>query len=84
MEKQSTGIFDSKWVEIFKGDIFIHNGREFYIKYSENQKCLLARLVGDTGQNWRSLEWVANVRKYITVTGQIDSPQESINEIRLI
>ena len=68
---ENTGILDSTGKSIIKGDVFIHNGKKFYIKYSENQKVLLAKVCNDTGQNWRSLDWLNNVRKYITVIGNI-------------
>lgn len=64
---ESTGIKDKNGIEIIEGNTIIHNGREFIIKMSKNLNCLVVRIINDEGMNWRDMEWLSRVSKYVTI-----------------
>jgi hypothetical protein len=64
---KNTGIKDKNGIEIFEGNVIIHNCKEFLIKWSKNRNELVARILNDEGMNWRDMDWLSRVSKYIEV-----------------
>jgi hypothetical protein len=63
----TTGFKDIDGFEIMEGSTVQHNKNTYIVKYSDNQKVLVLRIVNDTGMNWRSMEWLSRVAKYCKV-----------------
>ncbi len=77
--EQFTGLTDKNGTDIFEGDRVKHNNNVFFVRYSSNRHVLVLRLENDKGQNWRELEWLGRVRKYVTVLGNIHQGSEVTN-----
>lgn len=76
---QFTGLVDKNGVEIYEGDRISHDKNIFIVKYSENLHRLLLRAENDKGMNWRDLEWVERVSKYLSTIGNIHEESEVHN-----
>ena len=66
---QFTGLFDKNGQEIYEGDIIDHNNRNFEIMFSIKNGWI-AKEIGRP-ENFRKGDWIENVKKYITIIGNI-------------
>lgn len=66
-QPETTGYKDKNGVEIRLGQNVKHNGNLYIVKYSENLKAIILRIVDDPGMNWRDMDWLSRVAKYCEV-----------------
>lgn len=64
---------DANGNDIFIGAVIEHNNSLFVIKYSKNQKGIVARKEPLNGQtmSWRDLIWLKRVSPYIKMVGTV-------------
>lgn len=68
-------------VDVFESDLFMHNKNLYKVVFSENLHRFIARnVIQEKGKpiQWRGLDWVKNVSKYIVYKGNIHQNPELI------